>query len=151
ALLQWQRGDDGADPVTRLLEHCFPFRPAGVLSLVTMADGLVSPPAPRLRPPVIPTQIGRDREQPCAHIRAVAKAPMRPIRAEERLLGEIIRVARTAGHPREVPMYLSMVGGHHGLERLICHHSTHETPRGSRCEMGPSDPATSSSDQLVTS
>src|SRR5262249_15472690 len=75
ALLQWQRGDDGADPVTRLLEHCFPFRPAGVLWLVTMADGLVSPPAPRLRPPVIPTEIRRDRQRPCAPIGAGGMAP----------------------------------------------------------------------------
>src|SRR5258707_8280523 len=43
----------------------------------------------------------------------------------------------TRRDPKKVAPYLRVVGSPHRLERVLCHHSTHETPPPAACETLP--------------
>jgi hypothetical protein len=71
---------------------------------------------------MIAPEVRGDREEPRPDIGAAGQGAVRPERAKEGLLREIVGVGSARRDSQQVAPYLRVMGSHHRLEGILCHH-----------------------------
>src|SRR5262249_59629694 len=86
-----------------------------------LADARVRAATPALGTEIVAREVRGDREQPRPDVRVLIQAFPRPICAQERLLAQVVGVARAGRDTRQISINLRVMRRDNGLERLEPH------------------------------
>src|SRR5688572_15157862 len=136
-LLQRQPGHHTVEQRARLPEHVLLLGARRVRLGAPLAGHDIRAPPARLGAEVIARQVGRDGEQPRANVGVRGEPLPGAVGPQERLLGQVIRLAGAKRQPPQVSIDLRMVRGHDIVEEAQAH-TLNRTPDRPQCERGTS-------------